>query len=317
MTDELINLITLGNTDINIPRMGIGAWSWGDRIFWGFGRGYDENDIREAFDASINSGVNFVDTAEVYGRGRSERITGELIKSTEEPVIIATKFFPFPWRLIKRSLIRALRGSLKRLGVDHIDLYQIHSPFPPIAIETWSDALADAVDMGLTRAVGVSNFNTDQMRRAHGVLIKREILLASNQVAFSLMDRTIERDGLLDVCKELGVSVIAYSPLQQGILTGKYTPENQPTGIRSLRYPAKYLAAIQPLLRLMRNIGHAHDGKTPAQVALNWVISKGAIPIPGAKNARQARDNLGALGWSLSNDEVSALDEASDSLSET
>lgn len=294
--------------------MGIGTWAWGDRYFWNYGRDYDEDDVRSAFETSITGGVNFIDSAEAYGRGRSERIISDLINSTDQPVIVATKFFPFPWRLSRSSLVRALKGSLRRLGLDQVHLYQLHMPFPPISIETWSNALADVVEMGLTQAVGVSNFSVDQLRRAHRVLIKRGIFLASNQIPYSLLNRDIETNNMFDVCEELGITVIAYSPLAQGLLTGKYSPENMPSGARGRRYSREFLTSIQRLIRIMRNIGFKHDSKTPAQVALNWTICKGTVPIPGSKNAQQAQDNIGALGWRLTDDEVATLDEVSNSV---
>ncbi len=137
------------------------------------------------------------------------------------------------------------------------------------------------------------------------------IPLASNQVEYSLINRKVEENGLLDLCKELGVTLIAYSPLGQGLLTGKYTPENPPSGIRGLRYRVDLLRKTGHLVRLMEDIGQEHGGKTPAQVALNWTICKGALPIPGAKNARQARENMEALGWRLTPSQVESLDQAS------
>jgi aryl-alcohol dehydrogenase-like predicted oxidoreductase len=195
-----------------------------------------------------------------------------------------------------------------------IDLYQIHWPSAWVPVETWAEALADAVEAGLTRAVGVSNYSVDQMRRTHVVLAKRGVPLASNQVDYSLFERKPERTGLAAACRELGISLIAYSPLAMGLATGKYTPENPPKGFRGRKYDAAYLAAIQPIIAKLRELGEAHGGKTPAQVALNWLICKGAIPIPGAKNLKQLRDNTGALGWRLTNDEVAALDAAEDAI---
>lgn len=306
-----MHALTLGKTTIQIPPLGIGCWSWGDRFFWGFGRNYNEKDVKEAFDSSLAAGINFFDTAEVYGQGRSERLLGEFFHQTNQPVLIATKFFPYPWRLNKTALLRAIQGSIRRLNLERVDLYQIHTPFPPVSIETWAEGLAMAVQNGLARAVGVSNYNTGQMQRAVETLAKYDIPLASNQVDYSLLDRKVELNGLLKTCQDSGVTLIAYSPLGQGVLSGKYSPENPPPGVRSRRYNRAYLEKIQPLLRLLRDFGRAHIGKTPSQVALNWVIQKGAVPIPGAKNARQAQDNAGALGWQLSVDEVAALDEAS------
>ena len=182
-----------------------------------------------------------------------------------------------------------------------------------MSVETQAAALADAVDAGLTRAVGVSNFDVVQMRRAHAVLARRGIPLATNQVEYSLIQRAPERTGLVAACQELGVTLIAYSPIGKGILSGKYSAQHPPPGPRAGRYPAARLARMQPLLDLLKDLGRAHD-RTPSQVALNWLICKGTLPIPGVKNARQVQDNAGALGWRLRDDEVRALDDASESL---
>ena len=307
--------ILLGPTDISISPLGLGAWSWGDRLFWGYGLGYGEADVRAAFDASRAGGIVLFDTAEFYGMGRSERLLGQFIRTSQTPLVVATKFFPYPWRLTGASLVPALKRSLKRLGLDRVDLYQIHWPTPPVSIEAWMQGMADAVEQGLTRAVGVSNFSVDQTKRAHASLADRGIPLASNQVSFSLLDRSAEHNGLLRICDETQITLIAYSPLAQGLLTGKYTPDNPPAGVRRFRNSRPRLAKIGPLVSLMRSIGEDHGGKTPAQVALNWVLCKGAVPIPGAKNARQARENVGAIGWRLTEAEVTLLDDASDRLS--
>jgi aryl-alcohol dehydrogenase-like predicted oxidoreductase len=308
--------ILLGKTDIQVSTLGLGAWSWGDRMIWNYGHGYSDADIRAAFDASLQAGVNFIDTAEVYGSGRSERLLGSFLPSTQGPngmpsVVVATKFMPYPWRLGRSALLRALRNSLERLDLERVDLYQIHWPFPMVPVETWASALADVVGGGLARAVGVSNYNEAQMRRAYSVLVKRGVPLASNQVSYSLVNRKVELNGLLKTCREMGITLIAYSPLEKGTLTGKYTPDKPLSGVRGQRYPRAFLERLQPLIQLMRGIGEAHNGKTPSQVSLNWLICKGALPIPGAKNVRQARENAGALGWRLSEADVAALDEAS------
>lgn len=291
--------------------MGLGAWAWGDRAVWNYGRGYTDADIESAFRASLAAGINLVDTAEVYGNGRSEHILGKLIQAAGTPVLVATKFMPFPWRMSRRSLANALRRSLRRLELERIDLYQIHWPFPPMPIEFWAEQLAEAVKSGKTRAVGISNYNKNQMQRTYTVLAKYDIPLASNQVEYHLLNRRIEKDGLMERCNELGVRIIAYSPLAKGLLTGKYSPENPPPSLRG-NTSKKYLQDLQVLIGLMKEIGQGHDGKSPAQVALNWTICKGTLPIPGAKTEAQARENAGALGWRLTGEEVKALDEASD-----
>ena len=303
--------ISLGKTDVRVPPLGAGTWQWGDSMFWGYGKGYAEEEIKAAFDASLAAGVAFFDTAEIYGQGRSERFLGRFIGGNGARPVVATKFMPLPWRLGKGALLSALRGSLARLGLAQVDLYQIHWPMAPTPVEVWADALADAMAAGLTRAVGVSNYSADQMRRAHAVLAKRGVPLASNQVEYSLLHRAPEQNGLLQACQELGVTLIAYSPLAKGVLTGKYSAANPLPGFRGRRYRGEFLANVQPLIGRLREIGEVHGGKAPSQVALNWLICKGAVPIPGAKNARQAEANAGALGWRLTPDEVAVLDDAS------
>jgi aryl-alcohol dehydrogenase-like predicted oxidoreductase len=292
--------------------IGLGAWAWGDRMVWNYGKGYTDTDIEAGFKVSLDNGVHLVDTAEVYGNGRSERLLGQFLKRTETPVIIATKFFPMPWRWTKASVTRALRRSLERLDLERVDLYQIHFPSPLVPIETYTEGLASAHRLGLTRAVGVSNFDKNQMQRAYTVLAKYGIPLASNQVEFHLLNRSAEKGGLLARCQELGIRLIAYSPLAMGLLTGKYSPENPPPGMRAGKY-SNILKDIQPLIRLETDIGQELGGKTAAQVAINWCICKGTLPIPGAKNVQQAEMNAGAAGWRLSEEQITALDHASDS----
>jgi aryl-alcohol dehydrogenase-like predicted oxidoreductase len=177
--------------------MGVGTWAWGDRLMWGYGRGYSLGDLRGAFETCLTTKIRMFDTAEVYGQGQSEQIAGSFLKSTQEPVFIATKFMPFPWRLSRSALRKALTASLRRLGLPAVDLYQIHMPLPPVTIETWMEAMTEVYQTGLTSAVGVSNYDTDQMQRAYDHLLREGIRLASNQVEFNLLNRKIEKDGLL------------------------------------------------------------------------------------------------------------------------
>jgi len=292
-------------------QFGIGTWQWGDRLFWGYGKQYSQEDCRGVFDAALSAGVHFFDTAEVYGQGASEVLLGQFIRDSKQSVLIATKFMPYPWRLTRKSFLRALRASLQRLGVDSVFLYQIHQPIPLVRVETWMEAMIEAHHLGLIKAIGVSNYNLSLMLRAHDALAKEGLTLYSNQVEYSLIERGIEKTGLMDKCKSMGIKIIAYSPLAQGILTGKYTLSSPPRGIRAGKYSRNLIQGAFPVIELLKRIGSDHGGKSAGQVALNWVMQKGAIPIPGAKNLDQAENNLGAVGWQLTDQEIVLLDEAS------
>jgi aryl-alcohol dehydrogenase-like predicted oxidoreductase len=298
--------ISLGVTDLSISPLGMGTNAWG------FSNRADP-DKGPTFDAAIASGVNFIDTAEVYNFGGSERTVGLSIQKSRPDVVLATKFFPYPWRLSKSSLTTALRRSLKRLGIPQVDLYILHFPIPPVPLETWVEALADVQQAGLTRAVGISNCSLDQMRRAHAVLARHGISLASNQVEYSLLHRTSEHSGLLEACRQLGVTMVAYRPLGYGLLTGKYRLENLPAVLHGRLIRKADLLRVTPLLDLLRELARNHD-KTLSQIALNWIVRKGAVPIPGAKNPFQAAENAGALGWRLTPAEIAALDRVSEPL---
>lgn len=295
--------ITLGPTQVRVSPMGVGTNSWGLR------RAADPGKL-PAFKALMNAGVNLFDTAEIYTLGASERTIGHCIRASDRTPIVLTKFFPMPWRWRKQDLPGALHGSLERLGLASVDVYLLHFPWPPVSLETWADALADAAHAGIARAVGISNCNAEQTRRARAALAARGVSLACNEVEFSLLKRDPQASGLLSLCRELDVTLIAYRPLAMGMLTGKYSTKNPPKGARAAMFSRRYLAGLQPLLSAMTRIGENHGGKTPSQVAINWVMCKGALPIPGVKDLGQALQNAGALGWRLSEEEINALEAA-------
>ena len=295
--------------------IGLGAWQWGDRLVWGYGQTHTDKEIRESFDVSLSLGVRFIDTAEIYGSGYSERLLGKFLKETEQPVLVATKFFPWPWKITKGFIPRALKGSLERIGVEAVDLYQIHWPSMTMSPEIMMEGMVECVKRGMTRTVGVSNFGEKHLIRAYTTLARHGIPLASNQVHYSLLNREVEKNGTLARCKELGIRLIAYSPLEKGLLTGKYSLEKPPPGVRGSQY-SDLLKKLPPVMKLITDIGLDHGNKTAAQVALNWLICKGALPIPGAKNSKQAENNAGGAGWRLTEEEVIKLDEATDRLRE-
>ena len=179
-----------------------------------------------------------------------------------------------------------------------------------MSVETLMAGLAQAVRVGLTRSVGVSNFNLQRMKRAQAALAEFGLGLASNQVSFSLFETQPLHNGLLAACQEMKVTLVAYSPLAQGLLTGKYGLENPPPGVRRRWLRQVNLEKLPQLIHLMEEIGQRYGGKSPAQVAINWTLKHGAVPIPGAKNRRQMEDNLGAAGWLMTDDEALVLEKA-------
>lgn len=308
---------TLGRSDLQAPRLGVGVMTWGDpkglarlnpaKLFYGGAHGAEEE--QRAFATSVAAGVTLFDTAAMYSSGASERRLGELARGKD--VLIATKFPASPFARTE-ALPQALEASLARLGRSTVDLYQHHFPTNRVSIPKLMELMADAVAAGKVRAVGVSNYSAEQMRIAHAALAKRGIPLASNQVEYSLLHRQPETNGVLDACRELGVTLIAYQPLASGALTGKYLPGTRPTGFRRFMpyFRQKNLAAIAPVVALLREIGARYD-KTPAQVALRWLIeNEQVLPIPGAKNGKQAASNAGALLFSLAPAEIEALNQA-------
>ena len=307
--------LPLGRTDLQVPKLGVGTANWGDPSELGrmdlaqmaYGKIGSAAEQRAAVDASIALGAGFFDTAGMYGAGASERILGELLR--DKPAIIATKF---PTRLRSsraHDLPHELERSLSRLG--RVDLYQVHSPFPWLSIPRVMARMADAVASGRIRAVGVSNFSATQLRLAHQALAERGVPLASLQVEYSLLHRSPETDGVLDACRELGVTLIAYMPLAMGALSGRYGRGARPAGFR--RYLRVFRAATQEKLAqplaLLHEIARRHQ-RPVAQIALRWLIERGVVPIPGARNAEQARQNAGALAFTLPRSEVEALDSA-------
>ncbi len=308
---------SLGRSSLQVPRLGVGAMTWGDpkglarlhpaTLAYGGAHGYDEE--KRAVEASVSAGVNLFDTAAMYSYGAAERRLGELVRGKD--VLIATKF-PGSFNFRTENLPKELEATLARLGRSYVDLYQHHFPSNRVDIPQLMALLADAVEAGKAKAVGVSNYSAEQMRIAHGALARRGIALASNQVEYSLLHRQPEVNGILDACRELGITLIAYSPLAMGALTGKYSTTMKPSGIRRFlpNFNKKAMDAVRPVVELLREIGERYS-KTPGQVALRWLIENPLVlPIPGAKNGNQAVNNAGALTFRLTPDEIAALDQA-------
>jgi pyridoxine 4-dehydrogenase len=293
--------------------MGLGAWAWGDSLFWGYNPKEDE-ELHRVFDYAVQNNKSskkvLFDTAELYGLGRSEALLGDFSKDYADKVTIASKFAPIPFYTKGASdVVKHCEDSVKRLGRP-IDLYQIHFPNAWSNTDYW-DGLAQCYEKGLVKAVGVSNYGVEAMTACHAVLAKRGIPLATNQIQYSLLYTWPEQNGLLQACQDLNVQVLAYSPLALGMLTGKYNKDTMPRGPRkSILESLLKTPDYQNLLMVMGEVAAHHPGSTLSQVAINWTRAKGTIPIPGARTIPQVEQNYGALEWSMSKEEIQVLDDA-------
>ncbi len=287
--------------------VGLGTWQFGSGE-WGYGATYADEIAPRIVDRSLDLGVNLVDTAEIYGFGRSERIVGKAIERRRDEAFLATKLFPvLP---VDPVVGRRARGSLRRLGTDHVDLYQVHWPNPFVASSRVAAALARLLEAGLARHVGVSNYPLDKWQELESHL-GRPVL--SNQVRYSLVDRSAERE-LLPWAQANGRLVIAHSPLGQGLLSGRYGPGRRPTGLRARTslFKPENLERAGPLLDVLREVAAAHRA-TPAQIALAWLIQRpNVVVIPGASSVEQAEMNAASADIELSAAEDGALTAASD-----
>jgi aryl-alcohol dehydrogenase-like predicted oxidoreductase len=297
-----LRYLEVGGARVSV--IGLGTWQFGSRE-WGYGRDYNSQTAADIVHRALDLGINLIDTAEIYGFGRSERIVGAAIRGRRDSVFLATKLVPFglPFMIAPRAA-----ASARRLGVDHIDLYQQHWPsalFPPGPTMPRFRAL---VDRGLVRHAGVSNHNLRQWQACEAALGGPVL---SNQVRFSLVSRDPERE-LLPWAQKTGRLVIAYSPLGQGLLAGTYQAAS-PSNFRRFRsdFSAAGRARRAPLVAALREIATAHGAK-PAQVALAWLVRKpNVVAIPGASSVRQLEENAAAADLNLGGDEVARLDSLS------
>jgi pyridoxine 4-dehydrogenase len=323
----------------------------------------ESQELEKLVATACRSNAAFFDTAERYGShtktmvglgyGETEKLMQLMLSRAREaqgepdfPPIVATKFTPTPWRTTAQSVVDACEMSCKNLGVDQIDLYQIHMPdiVHPLRFlgqdkpkdSIYWDGLADCYHRGLVKNVGCSNYGPTLVAQCQEALAKRGVPLASNQIGYSILGRHNGAQDTVDKCNELGVKVLAYFPFAMGLLTGKYSSSNsgetdtQNDGslskfkrssleLKDLQRYAKGdgitipKGGISPLLLTMESIAETR-GKSVAQVALNYIISKGVIPIPGARTVQQVEDNIGAMGWRLTETEVAMLELESDKL---
>jgi aryl-alcohol dehydrogenase-like predicted oxidoreductase len=298
-------------TTRKISKIGLGAWQFGSRD-WGYGDQYAEQVAHAIVRRALELGVTLFDTAEIYGFGRSERILGKALGEDRESVFLATKIFP----LVPVAPVVEQRAvaSANRLGAHRLDLYQVHQANPLVRDGTIMRGMDALQRVGLVDQVGVSNYSLRRWRAAEHALGSRVV---SNQVSYSLVDRSPERD-LLPFAESHDRMVIAYSPLAQGLLSGRYHRGNRPANrvrVGSPLFLADNLDRAGDLIATLREVAGAHSA-TPAQIALAWVIHRPAVvAIPGAASVEQLESNVAAAEIKLGDDECQTLQAASDRFS--
>jgi aryl-alcohol dehydrogenase-like predicted oxidoreductase len=300
--------VNLGKSGLKVSIIGLGAWQASGKAW---GADVEDENIAKAIKRAYELGINFIDTAEAYGNGHSEEVVGKAVKEIgRENLVIATKVHGAHLRY--NELLKAAEHSLKRLGIKEIDLYQVHWPDPweQIPLKHTMRAMEQLYKEGKIRAIGVSNFAVRDLEEARKHLSVTDIV--SNQVRYNMLQREIEEE-VLPYCKKENISIIAWSPIAQGALTGKYNISNKPSDdVRrgNRLFSDRNLREISKLIPVLEKIAKARN-KTVAQVALNWLLREGnVIPIPGAKNPKQAEENAGAADWRLSSQELKEIEDA-------
>ena len=266
--------------------------------------------MKEALSFALDSGVNFIDTAEMYGKGHSESVSGEVLRNYDRSkVIIATKVNP-P-HLGKKDLISSAHNSIERMKCSYIDLYQIHWPDFNVPIKETADALESLVSDGLVRYIGTCNFPLPQLKELVHTLDRNSVV--SNQMRYNILQREVEEE-LVPYMKSENIGMIAWSPIAKGLLTGKYNEDNIPgddVRKRDRLFTREIITRIAPLMEALKRIAGSHE-KTVTQVSLNYLLTKGALVIPGIKRKEQMAENMGASGFTLTGPEIKEIDSLSE-----
>lgn len=317
-----IELRPLGKTDILVSPIGLGVMEFAGApgIFGRIFPIIPQEEKNAIIKAALDGGINWFDTAEAYGFGISERSLVTALRANgiaDKDVFIETKWQPM--MRTARNIYHNIDDRLRNLEGYSIANYMVHQPYGFSTPESEMNAMADLVEAGKIRSVGISNFSPDRMRKAHAALAKRGLSLAVHQVRYSLLNREIETNGVLETARELGVTIIAYTPLARGVLSGKYhkNPEllSHVISWRKASMKRDIKRSVR-LINAMDEIATA-SGVTITQVALNWLIHyKGdiVVAIPAATTVQQAVENAGVMKFRLSEDEMSHLDEVSQQL---
>ncbi|EMC93828.1 hypothetical protein BAUCODRAFT_36288 [Baudoinia panamericana UAMH 10762] len=299
--------------NVEASRICIGAWPWGDTATWH----WDDSEmgpLKQAWQTCLRHGVNHIDTAQVYGSGESERICGQLVSGmNRNDFVMQTKWWVLP--ADSKNILHPqdaplvkLKQTLERLQMESIDVYLVHGHIHHQSISTVAKSLAECVDQGLTKTVGVANYSEKDMLAMRDELAKYDVPLAVNQCEYSLLRRIPETSGLLSACKQNDIVFQSYSSLAQGRLSGKYDRWHEPP--KEYRFSSYPMKEIEPTLEVLKRIAERH-GTSVASVALNYNLCHGIVPVVGVRKPEQAEDNCRALGWRLSGEEIAELDKVS------
>jgi aryl-alcohol dehydrogenase-like predicted oxidoreductase len=316
-----LSLRSLGKSDLMITPIGLGCWQFSKQKnmagkFW---PDMQDDLIKKMVEISLEGGINWFDTAEIYGNGASEKALAAALKDIDKKpgeIVIATKWWPM-FRFAS-NIAKTIDQRIEALAPYPIDLYQVHQPWGFSNEKAEMEAMAQLVKEQKIRYVGVSNFSAAKMRSAWETLQKYDIQLVSNQVRYSLLDRKIESNGILQTAKELGITIIAYSPLAQGLVTGKF--HDNPELLKNIgmrKYSSSFkpsgLEKSRPVAKFVQELAVKYD-VTPSQIALNWLINshgETVVAIPGATKESHAKENAGTMNFKLTAEDISSLDKKS------
>lgn len=300
---------TLGKQNaLTVSAIGLGCMGFSH----GYGPGPDREEAIRLIRTAYEMGCTFFDTAESYAAGENEKLVGEAVRPFRQQVILATKLhIPDDCGDLEKTIRAHLESSLRRLGVDSIDLYYQHRVNKSIPVEKVAGVMGKLIDEGKIRGWGQSQATEEELRRAHAVTP-----ITAIQSEYSMMERMFEKD-VLPACRELGIGFVPFSPLGAGFLSGQYTSRDTYTGddVRRVitRFSKQNMDANQPLLDLLREVAAAKQA-TPAQIALAWMLHKWEflVPIPGMRKVERMQENFGAADLELTKDEFAALEQALD-----
>ncbi|KAJ5467552.1 hypothetical protein N7475_005304 [Penicillium sp. IBT 31633x] len=308
-----IALHGVNGKDVLVPYISIGAWSWGDKATFNYNPTQDLPRIHAAWAKLKAVGLTFVDTAQSYGDGESERICGTLFHGMpRNSFVVQTKWLSTPD--MTNTLMQAggpkskLKDSLVRLRLNYVDIYLVQGPIHPSTISTVAKGMAECVESGMTRAVGVTNYDTKEMIKMADELAKHDVPLSVCQCEYSVIRRLPEVSGMIRECKKRSICFQGFASLAQGRLSGKYSRFNEPQ--RRRRFSSYPMHMLEPTINVLKSIAEERHVPVPA-VALNYSINKGVLPLVGVRDADQAEQNMQALGWRLTEDEMNQIEGVS------